>query len=144
MRTKLKMDGAETIGNRQSKFSIVPRVAEDADVSRFDNLLIKAGAKEMAGTPKTSSPLEWNKSVLGLAATIVALVVILAGVVWNYAALSTNFENEKKERQRLEKSLDEVKTRMSEIERRQYQSDLMQERINGFKAGVAETQSKEK
>lgn len=97
---------------------------ESRDLSVFDSFLVKVGAKVMT-TSKTSSPLEWNKSVLGLVATIVALVVILVGVVWNYAVLSTSFNtlNEKvgKLEQRLDKreEVDRVKE-LKEAELRGY------------------------
>lgn len=97
------------------------------ELSRLDKLLIWAGAKKMASaTPKNadpSSPIEWNKSVLSLTATLVALLAVLVGFVWNYASMSTKFELQQQKILLLEGEIKDVKQEILRFKEFQIKAD---------------------
>lgn len=112
---------------------------EPAELSGWDRFLIWAGAKRMANTPKTSmtTPLEYNKSVLGLAATLIALVAVLVGIVWNYAAMTTKFEMQQQKILLLESEIKDVKTEINRFKEFQIKAD-------SYRLGLADAHGSEK
>lgn len=128
MNRKRKMDGTTGIlqgGNNYSANapSNVKTFPTDAkELSDWDYFLMKAGAKELAN-PKTTSPLEWNKSVLSLTATLIAILAVLVGFIWNYAVLSTKFELQQQRMNQLETDQKELKNEIIRFKEFQLKTD---------------------
>jgi hypothetical protein len=118
-----------------------PQVERDTpELSGLDRFLIWAGAKRMAGTtPKTNtaSPMEWNKSVLSLTATLIAILAVLVGFVWNYAAMSTKFELQQQKILLLEGEIKDVKTEMNRFKEFQIKAD-------SYRLGLSDAHGNEK
>lgn len=109
-----------------------------SDISALDEIFIKYGAKRMAGTPKeATSPIEWNKSVLGLTATLIAILGVLVGFVWNYAVLSTKFELQQQKINQLESDQKELKNEVNRFKEFQLKTDA-------YKLGLADSHKEEK
>lgn len=96
-----------------------------SEISVLDKFLLKNGAKRMATTPKetATSPMEWNKSVLGLTATLIAILGVLVGFVWNYAVLSTKFELQQQKILQLESQHKDLKTDIDRMKEFQLKSE---------------------
>lgn len=69
------------------------RVIPMPKLSSLDNILIWIGAKEMANTTPTS-PLEWNKTVVGLIGTLLASLSMLVAVTYWAATLAATLNSD--------------------------------------------------
>lgn len=117
---------AKTNGNGLSK------VADFPALDGWEEWLVRHGVKRMTGA-KTSHT-EWSKTVVGLIASIVCLVVILSGAIWWGATLSNELSHTKDD-------VKELKNIISDMQKIQFEDSIQKAKIDGFKAGVAETQS---
>lgn len=103
-------------------------------VSKWDNFLLKVGAKELTTPKSITSPLEWNRGVLGLVATLLIVLTVFAGVLISYTRLAATVD------QQAEK-ITELKTRLDKIEEYQRADSLQKAKITGYEAGIADTKS---
>lgn len=135
-----QLQGGFVSGLTQTKTNVREFPAHE-EISRFDTLLLKHGAKHMTTTPKKeTSPIEWNRSVLSLVIALLTVLGIFASVLVSYVTLSVNFENYKKvtddRMQRYEQKVDK-------IEDWQRQDSLQKAKVQGYQLGAAETKQKE-
>lgn len=85
-------------------------------------------------TPKKdeASPIEWNRSVLGLTATLIAILGVLVGFVWNYAVLSTKFELQQQKILQVEAEVKDLKNDVNRFKEFQLKADA-------YKLGIADS-----
>jgi hypothetical protein len=109
-------------------------------LSKLDQFLLKYGAKEMTPKKESASPLEWNKSVLGLVATLLTVLGIFAAVLVSYATLSADFRNYQKV---TDEKMQKMEQKMEKIEDWQRQDSLQKAKVQGYQLGATETKQKE-
>lgn len=83
----------------------------------------------------TGNAIKVNPTVVSLVVTLFGVLVVLGGFVYNYAVLSTQFDTEKKAREKLEQRIDN-------IEKIQREESLNKAKIDGYQIGKTEDKKK--
>lgn len=106
--------------NTLTNVRVFPKTETDSKLDRF---LIWSGAKQMTTPKKETSPIEWNKSVLSLTATLIAILGVLVGFIWNYAVLSTKFDLQQQKMNQLESEQKDLKNEINRFKEFQLKSE---------------------
>ena len=110
------------------------------EISPIDNFLIRYGAKEMTLPKKETegaTAIKWNQSVLSLVATLLVILGILVGFIWNYAVLSTKFDLQQQKINQLESDQRDLKNDINRFKEFQLKTDA-------YKLGAADVHNAEK
>lgn len=113
--------------------SVAPEIGLATDFSKWDEFCIWLGVKQMANST-TTTPLEWNSKVLGLAGALLAAGITIGTLIWYASGLAADLRY-------MQKDMLNQSQRIERIEEYQRQADLRKEASRGFEMGVAESQA---